>query len=45
MRRTWFRGACARFVLDDRAAHGVDPFGGLGAGDYVLAVGLEGGRW
>jgi 16S rRNA (uracil1498-N3)-methyltransferase len=39
----WFRGARARFVLDDRAARGVDPFAGLGAGEYVLAVGPEGG--
>jgi 16S rRNA (uracil1498-N3)-methyltransferase len=40
----WFRGARARFVLDDRAAHGVDPFAGLGGeADYVLAVGPEGG--
>src|SRR6185437_13824159 len=39
----WFRGARARFVLDARAAHGVHPFAGLGAGDYVLAVGPEGG--
>jgi len=41
--RPWFRGARARFGLDDRAAHGGDPFANLGAGEYVLAVGPEGG--
>jgi 16S rRNA (uracil1498-N3)-methyltransferase len=35
--------ARARFVLDDRAAPGEGTFAGLGAGDYVLAVGPEGG--
>lgn len=42
----FWTGAGARFVLDDRAPAGVDPFAPLGTGDgidVVLAIGPEGG--
>lgn len=40
----WFSAAARRFTLDDRAAHGIDPFSGLPrGGELVLVVGPEGG--
>jgi 16S rRNA (uracil1498-N3)-methyltransferase len=40
----YFRDARARFTLDDRASRGRDPFADAPpSGDYVLAVGPEGG--